>query len=203
VPFAIETQVGVELDRMVAAGILEPTNESAWATPIVVVKKAGGGIRICGDYKSIVNKAVLPDTYHMPTIDEAFAKLAPANTLSKIDLVKASNQVPICDMTPRLCTITTHQGLYKFKRLPFRINVAAIRFQRLVSELLNGIPEVVALSDILIFGENIDQHNVRLNEVLARLSAAGLRVHGKKCHWSAGSAILGLQGQHFRHPTLT
>ena len=36
VPFAIEAEVGAELDRMVAAGILEPTNESAWATPIVV-----------------------------------------------------------------------------------------------------------------------------------------------------------------------
>jgi len=60
VPFAIEAEVGAELDRMVAAGILEPTNESAWATPIVVVRKAGDGIRICGDYKSTVNKAVLP-----------------------------------------------------------------------------------------------------------------------------------------------
>ena len=117
----------------------------------------------------------------MPTIDEAFAKLAPAHTLSKIDLVKAYNQVPICEMTARLCTITTHQGLYKFKRLPFGVNVAAIRFQRLVSELLNGIPGVVALlDDILISGENIEQHNVRLNEVLARLSAAGLRVHREK-----------------------
>ena len=36
------------------------------------------------------------------------------------------------------------------------------------------------LDDILISGENIDQHNVRLNEVLARLSAAGLRVHREK-----------------------
>jgi len=99
VPFALEAEVGAELDKMIADGILEPTNESAWATPIVVVKKAGGGIRICGDYKSTVNKAVLPETYHMPTIDEAFAKLAPAHTLSKIDLVKAYNQVPICDLT--------------------------------------------------------------------------------------------------------
>jgi len=88
VPFALEAEVGAELDRIVANGILEPKNELAWATPIVVVKKAGGGIRICGDHKSTVNKAVLPETYHMPTIDEAFAKLAPAHTLSKIDLVK-------------------------------------------------------------------------------------------------------------------
>jgi len=133
VPFAIEAGVGAELDRMVAAGILEPTNKSAWAMPIVVAKKAGAGIRICGDYKSTVNKAVLPETYHMPTIDEAFAKSAPAHTLSKIDLVKAYKQTPICDMTSKLCTIKTHQGLYKFKRLPFGINVAAIRFERLVS----------------------------------------------------------------------
>ena len=72
VPFAMEAEVWAELDKMFADGILEPTNESAWATPIVVVKKAGGGIRIYGDFKSEVNEAVLPETHHMPTI-EAFA----------------------------------------------------------------------------------------------------------------------------------
>jgi len=81
-------------------------------------------------------------------------------------------------MTSKLCTTTTHQGLYEFKRLPFGVNVAAIRFQRLASELLKGIKGVVALlDDILISGENVQQHNARLREVLVRLSAAGLRVH--------------------------
>ena len=84
-------------------------------------------------------------------------------------------------MTSKLCTTTTHQGLYEFKRLPFGVNVAAIRFQRLVSELLKGIKGVVALlDDILISGENVRQHNARLREVLVRLSAAGLRVHKEK-----------------------
>jgi len=78
-------------------------------------------------------------------------------------------------MTDSTGTITTHQVLSRVKRLSFGVNVAAIRIERLASELLKGIKGVVALlDDILISGENIRQHNARLREVLVRLSAANL-----------------------------
>ncbi|CAG9120903.1 unnamed protein product [Plutella xylostella] len=50
-PYALKARVDRELDAMLAAGVVEPVTRSDWATPLVVVNKADGGLRICADYK--------------------------------------------------------------------------------------------------------------------------------------------------------
>ena len=50
-PFAIKPVVGAELDRLENDGVIERVSHSDWATPIVVVRKPTGKVRICGDFK--------------------------------------------------------------------------------------------------------------------------------------------------------
>lgn len=58
IPFALKDDVVTELNRLVQLGILEPTQYSEWATPIVVVRKKDGSLRICGGYRSTVKREV-------------------------------------------------------------------------------------------------------------------------------------------------
>ncbi|XP_049511265.1 uncharacterized protein K02A2.6-like [Dermacentor silvarum] len=58
IPFAMKEEVVAELNRLEELGILKPTQYSDWATPIVVVRKKDGSLRICGDYRSTVNQSV-------------------------------------------------------------------------------------------------------------------------------------------------
>ncbi len=51
VPFAMKTVVEEELDHLESLGVLERVDVADWATPIVVVPKKDGRVRICGDYK--------------------------------------------------------------------------------------------------------------------------------------------------------
>ena len=44
-----------ELERLEKEGILEKVSSSEWATPIVIVPKRGGGLRLCGDYNLTIN----------------------------------------------------------------------------------------------------------------------------------------------------
>ncbi|XP_046869355.1 uncharacterized protein LOC124462000 [Drosophila willistoni] len=60
IPYALKGLVEEELDRQCKQGILKPVEYSDWATPIVPVIKKDGSIRICGNYKSTLNKAVKP-----------------------------------------------------------------------------------------------------------------------------------------------
>ena len=55
VPFALQTAVERELDKLESEGILERVAYSQWAAPIVSVPKSEGAICICGDYKVTIN----------------------------------------------------------------------------------------------------------------------------------------------------
>ncbi|KAK6009675.1 hypothetical protein OSTOST_25375, partial [Ostertagia ostertagi] len=51
IPIALRPKVEAKLEEMVRNGTIRRVEHSKWATPLVVVPKPGGKIRICGDYK--------------------------------------------------------------------------------------------------------------------------------------------------------
>ena len=61
VPFAMREKVDEELARLERIGVLEKVTHSNWATPIVVVPKQDGTIRICGDYRATINASLNVD----------------------------------------------------------------------------------------------------------------------------------------------
>ena len=62
-------KVKAELDRMIAAGIIEPVEESEWISPMVVQDNKTGDIRICIDLRKL-NDACLHDPFPTPFTDE-------------------------------------------------------------------------------------------------------------------------------------
>ena len=63
-------KVKVELDKIIAARIIEPIEESEWLSPMVVQeKKTQGEIRICVDLKNL-NDACSHDPFPTPFTDE-------------------------------------------------------------------------------------------------------------------------------------
>ena len=182
VPFAIRAEVEKELERLLALGILQPVQFSDWATPIVPVRKSDGGVRICGDYKITVNRAAKLDKYPIPRIEELFASLSGGKTFSKLDLSHAYLQIPLDEQSQPYVTINTHKGLFRYTRLPFGIASAPSIFQRVMENLLQGIPRVcVYLDDILVIGANEQEHLANLAQVLQRLQSAGMRLKSSKC----------------------
>ena len=189
VPYAMRDKVDRELDRLVTEGILEPVQYAEWAAPIVPVLKSDQvSVRICGDFKQTVNAAVKVDRYPLPKVEDLFARLAGGKVFSKLDLSQAYQQVLLDEESKRLVTINTQKGLFQYTRLPFGISSAPGIFQRLIESLLQGIPDVVVyLDDILVAGKTETEHLKRLDQVLARLQEAGLRLSKKKCLFMASS----------------
>ncbi|KAL5489233.1 hypothetical protein EMCRGX_G018302 [Ephydatia muelleri] len=66
VPYSVRKKVEDELNRLQELGIISPVSWSEWATPIVVVPKQDGAIRLCGDFKVSVNPALKIDMYPLP-----------------------------------------------------------------------------------------------------------------------------------------
>lgn len=76
VPFAIKSKVKEELDRLQKQKVIQPINNSSWATPVVIIKKPDGKLRLCGDFKNTINAQSIIDTYPIPKPEELFSKLA-------------------------------------------------------------------------------------------------------------------------------
>ena len=188
VPYAMKPLVEAELDRLVADGILSPVQHADWAAPIVPVMKADKrSVRICGDFKQTVNKASPLDKYPIPKIEDLFSKLAGGQKFIKLDMSQAYQHLCL-DESTKYVIINTSKGLFKYNRLPFGISSAPAIFQRVMESLLQNLPHIVVyLDDILITGENNEEHLRVLAEVLNRMKQSGLRLNRTKCEFMSAS----------------
>ena len=93
--------------------------------------------------------------------------------------------MPLTEESRKYTTIITHIGLFRYNRLCFGIASAPAIFQRVMDNLIKGIPNVCGyLDDILITGVNErmeDDHDLR--KVLERLGTSGIRHNEKKCQF--------------------
>lgn len=138
-----------ELNRLLKEHIIEPVQFLDWATPVVPVVKEDGSLRLCGDYRVMVNRCAKLEEYPLPQshVEDLFAALAGGVTFTKLDLVNAYLQLAL-DEKSRVCTIiNTPKGLFQYNRLPFGISSAPAIFQRTIESLLQGLPHVVAYMD--------------------------------------------------------
>ena len=83
VPFPLRDKVNQELDRQLEEGEVYPVQKSDWAALLVIVKKPGGNIRICADFKVTVNRYVKRQSYPLPTTDELFSSLLKGESYTK------------------------------------------------------------------------------------------------------------------------
>jgi len=58
---------------------------SPWGAPVLLVKKKGGSMRSCVDYRQL-NKVTIKNRYPLPRIDDLMDQLVGAEVFSKIDL---------------------------------------------------------------------------------------------------------------------
>ena len=67
-----------KLKDLVSKGVLVETSQADWASAIVVVRKADGNIRICGDFRDL-NWNLVSDKYLIPAIEELMTKMEAGN----------------------------------------------------------------------------------------------------------------------------
>lgn len=184
-PYAVKDQVDAQLDDMLREGIIEPVNTSEWATPLVPVRKADGGLRICADYKVTLNPALLVDRFPLPRVEDLLVGLNGAQVFSKIDLSQAYNQIEL-DESKEFTVINTHRGLFKYNRLVFGLSSSPGIFQRIMTNLFNDIPNVECfLDDVIIATKDEKQHLITLDKVFHRLHSHGLKLKKSKCLFMA------------------
>ena len=182
VPYGVTSLVETELNRLEKLGIIAPVNYSAWATPIVVVKKPNGMVRICGDFSTGLNNALETHQYPLPVPEDLFAKLNGGKFFSKIDFSDAYLQVEVHESCREFLTINTHRGLYQYNRLPFGVKCAPAIFQQIMDTMLSGLTNAMAyLDDIIVVSSSKQEHLRHLELVFERIHSFGFKLRPEKC----------------------
>ena len=178
-PHAYREQVRKELDEMLDSGIIEKST-SEWASPIVLVKKKDGTLRMCVDYRRL-NSVSQVDAYPMPRIDDLIDGLGQARFISTLDLTKGYWQMPVAEEDRHKTAFTTPIGLFQFRVMPFGLSGAPASFQRMI----DGLQDYSAayLDDLVVFSSTWEDHLRQVREILQCLRQAGLTAKPGKCQF--------------------
>ncbi|KAL5516832.1 hypothetical protein EMCRGX_G002255 [Ephydatia muelleri] len=188
-PYCYRDSVKEELEEMLKHGVIERSN-SPWASPMVLVKKKDGSLRVCVDFRRL-NGVTRQDAYPMPRIDELIDRLGRAKVITTLDLSKGYWQVPVAAEDRAKTAFSSPYGLFQFTVMPFGLQGAPATFQRMMDELLRGTEGYSAayLDDIVIYSDNWKDHMKHLKEVFRRLRKAALTVKFDKCQFGMDQCI--------------
>lgn len=172
------------LQTLLEAGVIRES-ESPFASPIVVVRKKNGEVRLCIDYRKL-NSLTIKDAYALPNLEEAFSALAGSKWFSVMDLKSGFYQIEMEERDKPKTAFVCPLGFYEFNRMPQGITNAPSTFQRLMERVMGTInlkEVLVFLDDIIVFSTTLEEHEARLQHVLQQLRENGLKLSPQKCHF--------------------
>jgi len=106
-----------KIDQMLKMEIIT-RSDSPWASPIVVVPKTDGSIRLCVEYRK-VNSMSVPDPFPLPRVEDLVDKVGQAKYLTKIAMTRGYWQVPLDELSVPISAFVTPTGHFQWQYMPF------------------------------------------------------------------------------------
>ena len=155
------------LNENLKKGFIRPSSSHV-TSPVLFVKKPGGGLRLYIDYRAL-NEILVKDRYPLPLIKETLNNLEGMQFFTKIDIISAFNNVRIKEGYEKLTTFLTRFRLFKSLVIPFGLTGAPVTFQRFINDSLREYLDQFCsayLDDILIYSKTKAEHTEHVRKVL-------------------------------------
>jgi len=187
IPQVHEGAMRREVERLCALGVLEEDNDSEWGAPSFIIPKKNGTVRFISDFRKL-NTMLKRKPYPIPKIQDMLLKLQGFQYASSLDLNMGYYTIRLSPAASKLCTIVLPFGKYKYKRLPMGVAGSPDIFQAKMSSLMAGLEFVrTYLDDVLIVSSStFNDHLTKLEQALARIAKAGLKVNAQKSFFGRG-----------------
>lgn len=160
-------------------------SESPAGAPILFVKKSDGSLRLCVDYRGL-NEITVKNRHPLPLLPETLTQIAKAKYYTKLDLRWGYHQLRIKEGDEWKTAFRTRQGHFEYQVMPFGLTNAPAAFQHWVNDLLRPHLDdfcTAYLDDILIYSDDMDQHQEHVQKVMGILSQNGVHLKPEKCEF--------------------
>lgn len=178
-------EVERQIDEWLEDGIIRPSC-SDYASPIVLVKKKDGKIRICCDYRKI-NQKIVKDRFPLPLIEDVLDKLQGAKYFSTIDLKNGFFHVDVDKESVKYTSFVTPSGQFEFLKCPFGLCNSPAVFQRYITHIFRDLSlanmALYYMDDVIILSSTEEEGIANLEKVLEVASSYGLTIKKKKCQF--------------------
>eukprot|EP00253_Pinus_taeda_P022388 PITA_22388 len=176
------TELKMQLQDLLDKKYIRPS-VSPWGAPVLFVRKKDGTFRMCIGYRQL-NKLTVKNKYPLPHIDELFDQVKGAMVFSNIDLRFGYHQIRIKEEDIAKTSFRTRYGHYEFVVLPFGLTNALATFMCLMNSVFHKYLDkfmLIFIDDILIYSQNIQEHEENLRLVLQTLREHQLYAKYSKC----------------------
>lgn len=187
-PHTQKEEINRQVENLLKNDLIEPSVSSYNSPLILVPKKSLNGEqkwRMCVDYR-MLNKNLIGDKFPLPRIDDILDSLGKAKFFSVLDLFSGFHQIPIEQASREMTAFSTEKGSFRWKVVPFGINVAPNSFSRMMSIAFSGLPShqsFIYMDDIIVIGCSIEHHLKNLKSVFDVCRKYNLRLNPEKCEF--------------------
>jgi hypothetical protein len=159
-------------------------SKSPMASAFFFIKKKDGSLRLVQDYRKL-NEMTIKNRYPLPLISELVNKLHGAKYFTKLDIRWGYNNVRIKEGDEWKAAFRMNRGLYEPLVMFFRLTNSPATFQTMMNDILRDLINegkvIVYLDDILIFTEDLEEHQRLVRRVLQVLQENRLYLKLEKC----------------------
>lgn len=169
---------------MLKQKIIQPS-DSPWSSPIWIVPKKTDSSgeakwRLVVDYRKLNDKTIA-DRYPIPNISDILDKLGKCQYFTTIDLYSGFHQIEMCKQDIQKTAFSVDNGHYEYLRMPFGLKNAPFTFERVIDNVLRGLPNVtVYCDDIIIYSTSLQEHMLNIESVFQRLREANFKIQPLK-----------------------
>ena len=164
-------------------------SNSAWSSPVVLVRKKCGGLRFCCDFRKL-NQKTVADRHPLPRVQSTLESLEGNKFFSTMDLTRAYYQGFVAEEDRHKTAFVTPWGLYEWVRIPFGLMNAPPVFQRHMEKTVEDFRDKFAapyIDDVIVYSRTFEEDLQHVKRVLRRLKERGMKLNIKKCNFCKSS----------------
>ena len=174
------------INKLQENGIIEPCNDSYYSHGFLV-PKPNRAWRLVVDFKNLNAATIKHYNWPIPNIKEMLYSIGSKKPklFAVFDLTSGYYQIEITEDSRGFTAFMTHNGVYRWLRLPMGLTGAGSHFQNcltteVLADFIHNFMELY-LDDGIVFAETDDEFIERLRAVFASLRDHNLTLNPLKC----------------------